>query len=264
MRPSTWWPISPRSGIPDRAVGSGNHELTGRGSRPPVRAVLSRWALALSATAVLVLSPVGPIPVAPVLAHCPGNAAHDYAAGGQSVSQSNGVRGTIGWVQGNVCTSGVSHSVTICRPGSCGHWAQVGWRYYDGYPEPRMYCEWAGSQYKLIEFGISHAAHEYRQQFDTQDDYWDCYLDSTAKYAYTWQNAGFSYGTWFVAQGENHQAHVQIGRMAPNKLLFDAMKRRRTSDNTWVVANVNPGVSGGPYGADEPAAGDMRVWTNAH
>ena len=221
--------------------------------------------LAVAVNAGVLMTPGSPA-VQPVQAHCPGTAAHDYAAGGQGLGAgvANGVRVRIDWTQGNVCTSGVSHSITVCSTGACGDWAQVGWRYYNGYAEPKMYCEWAGGQYKIVEFAITHVTHEYRMQFDTQDKYWDCYLDTTFKYSYYWTSAGMTSGSYLVSQGENHQAHVQIGRMAPAKLLFDAMKYKKTSDGTWVGMNVAPGVSSGPYGADEPAVGDMRVWTNAH
>lgn len=222
-------------------------------------------ALALTIAAIVTIAPWGPFRASLVMAHCPGTTAHDYAAGGVTLaSAANGVKGTISWTQGNVCTSGVSHSVTVCGTGSCGHWAQVGWRYYNGYAEPKMYCEWAGSQYKIVEFSITHAALTYKQDYDKVDKTWDCYQDSTFKYTYSLASAGFSSGTYLVAQGENHQAHVQIGLMTPGKLMFQEMQYQRSSDSAWLVMNVNVGSPVAPYGADEPAAGQMRVWTNAH
>jgi hypothetical protein len=202
---------------------------------------------------------------AAVAAHCPGTAAHDYAYGNQSPGVNvNAVVASIDWTQGNVCTSGVSHSVSVCSTGSCVRWAQAGWRYYNGYAEPRMYCEWAGGVYKLVEFGLTHARHAYKQQYDSFDKYWDCYLDSTFKYSWSLANSGFSQGTYVVAQGENHQAHVQIGKMLPAKLQFVLMMYRKASDGSWPNMNITPHVSSGPYGADEPAIGQLRVWTNAH
>jgi hypothetical protein len=127
-----------------------------------------------------------------------------------------------------------------------------------------MYCEWAGQQYKLVEFGLTHVTHAYKQIYDSFDGGWDCYLDSAGKFFWTLGQSGFSQGTYVVAQGENHQAHVQIGRMAPGKLLFSDMQYRKSSDGSWPAMNITPGVSSGPYGADEPAVGQLRVWTNAH
>lgn len=200
-----------------------------------------------------------------VAAHCPGTSAHDYAYGNQSPGINvNGVRGSIDWTQGNVCSSGVSHSVTVCSTGSCPDWAQAGWRYYSGYAEPRMYCEWAGGTYKIVEFSISHSTHNYRQHYSSANQRWDCYLNSIVKYSWSLINAGFYQGNYVVAQGENHQAHVQIGRMAPGKLLFASMQHRNASTGGWSTMNITPRVSSGPYGADEPAAGQLRVWTNAH
>ncbi|HET9415908.1 MAG TPA: hypothetical protein VFP30_00060, partial [Candidatus Limnocylindria bacterium] len=149
----------------------------------------------------------------------------------------------------------MSHSVSICETGSCNAWAQAGWRYYNGYAEPRMYCEWAGGTYKIVEFSISHATHNYRQQYSSANQRWDCYLDQIVKYSYTLINAGMYQGSYVVAQGENHQAHVQIGRMAPNKLRLYSMQHRRASTGGWATMNIVPQVSSGPYGADEPAAG---------
>lgn len=200
-----------------------------------------------------------------VAAHCPGTSAHDYAYGNQSPGVNmNGVRGSIEWTQGNVCTSGVSHSVSVCSTGACGHWAQAGWRYYNGYADPRMYCEWAGGQYKIVEFGLTHVTHNYMQQYVSAAGRWDCALDSVVKFSWSLINAGFYQGTYLVAQGENHQAHVQIGKMAPSKLTFSSLNYRNASGTSWSTMNITPHVSGGPYGADEPAVGKLRVWTNAH
>lgn len=203
---------------------------------------------------------------ATVAAHCPGTAAHDYAYGNQSPGLNvNGVRGSIDWTQGNVCTSGVSHSVTVCDNGYCDHWAQAGWRYYNGYADPRMYCEWGGGTYKMREFtGLAHATHNYRQQYISSTAQWDCYLNSNWKYSWSLISAGFYQGNYLVAQGENHQAHVQIGRVAPAKLVFASMQYRKVSGGSWATMNISPNVTSGPYGADEPAAGQLRVWTNGH
>lgn len=92
----------------------------------------------------------------------------------------------------------------------------------------------------------------------------DCTLDGAVEFSWSLANAGFSLGTYVVAQGENHQAHVQIGRMASAKLLFANLQYRKVSDASWPAMDIVPRVSGGPYGADEPGVGQLRVWTNAH
>lgn len=225
---------------------------------------ISRIAVAAVLAATTLLLPTGPMPAPAVFAHCPGTSAHDYAQGTSSLTiQANGVRADIDWTQGNVCSSGVSHWVNVCRTGACDHWAQVGWRYYSGYAEPRMYCEWAGGQYKIVEFSITHATHAYKMDFDTLDNTWDCYRDGTFKYTYSEANAGFDSGTYLIAAGEAHQKHVQIGRMAPAKLLFADMQYQRESDGQWPTMNINVQATVDPYGIDEPAV-QMRVWTNAH
>ncbi len=211
---------------------------------------------------VLALTLISP---APADAHCPGTAAHDYAYGNQGLGFNvNGVNAQISWTKGNVCTSGVSHSVSVCSAGSCTKWAQAGWRYYSGWANPLMYCEWGGGTYKLMDFALSAATHTYQQRFDAASSEWDCTLDGAVKFSWSLANAGFSLGTYVVAQGENHQAHVQIGRMAPAKLLFANLQYRKVSDASWPAMDIVPRVSGGPYGADEPGVGQLRVWTNAH
>lgn len=214
---------------------------------------------------MILFLPSTPFGVSEAFAHCPGTPSHVYAAGTVFPGvAANGVRATIDWTQGNVCSSGVSHSVSVCDTGSCGHWAQVGWRYYSGYSEPKMYCEWAGGLYKIVEFATTHVAHGYKQDYDAFDKTWDCYQDSTFKYTYSQANSGFGSGTYLVAQGENHQTHVQIGRMAPAKLLFADMQYQRASDGQWPLMNISVNSPVSPYGVDEPLNGQLRVWTNAH
>ncbi|HJP71318.1 MAG TPA: hypothetical protein VJ975_06325 [Candidatus Limnocylindria bacterium] len=118
----------------------------------------------------------------PANAHCPGTAAHDYAYGNQGLAFNvNGVNAQISWTKGNVCTSGVSHSVSVCSAGSCSKWAQAGWRYYSGYANPLMYCEWGGGTYKIMDFALSAATHTYQQRFDAPSSEWDCTLDGAVK-----------------------------------------------------------------------------------
>jgi hypothetical protein len=143
-------------------------------------------------------------------------------------------------------------------------WAQVGWDYYAYMTEPMMYCEWAGGQYLKKEYPLSHVTHRYKMAYDPVDQYWDCYLDSTVKKSYSLASANFSGGSIAEASGEAHAQHAQVGRNAANKLAFSDMQYRRKSDGGWPALNVviiSPDV---PYGADEPAVGGLRVWTNSH
>lgn len=234
-----------------------------------LRGAPARAVLALAVAATLGLTPTQLVP--DVQAHCPGGIVNHYAAGLQTLPHlANGVAGDIQWTQGAVCNSGVSHSVTVCKvnlSGECATWAQVGWRYYDGDAEPRMYCEWAGGQYRLVEFVITHVTHRYKLLTDTVDKFWECYVDGALKASWSWANAGFSSGTELSAQGEAHSPHVQIGRMAPASLLFSDMQYRRASNSTWPAFNVDNTFIvpvNAPYGAAEPVFGQLQVWTNAH
>jgi hypothetical protein len=217
----------------------------------------------------LAIAPIEPI-ASLAEAHCTTDAGLWYAGGYETLATShNGVTGTIEWTQGNVCTGGVSHSVTLCATVDCFKWVQTGWRYYSNYAEPKMYCEYesGGSYYQIPEFPITHATHEFKLQKtgSGSNQMWSCYLDGTNKFSALTSQLGFSTGFLVVAQGETHQAHVQIGKMAPQKLNFSYLLRRRTSDSVWLGINLeNPLTTFVPYGADEPLAGTLRVWTNAH
>lgn len=197
-------------------------------------------------------------------AHCPGTPANQrahYTA--ETSSLKNGVKGSIQWTQGNVCTSGVSHWVNLCSS-SCAYWVQAGWRYYSWHSEPKGYCEWNGTHYRLREFTISHATHVYRQQYDSLDKDWDCYVDSTLMFSRGLEDIGMSAGTWFRSAGENHQKHVQIGKMAPDTLSLSYLRWRINSTGNWDLVNGTADVEGGPYGAEETQSGFLKVWTDAH
>jgi len=234
-----------------------------------LRNMPARLVLSVAVAATLTLTPGTWTPTTE--AHCPGGNVNHYAAGLRTLSElANGIAGDIQWTQGNVCSSGVSHSVGVCKvnaSGECAKWAQVGWRYYDGYAEPKGYCEWAGAQYKLVEFTISHATHRYKQLTDTVDKFWECYSDGNLKFSWSFGNAGFSTGTELSAQGEAHSPHVQIGKVAPAALLFSDMQYRRASNWTWPAFDVAQTFivpANAPYGASEPVFGQLHVWTNAH
>lgn len=192
------------------------------------------------------------MPTAPfsalVLAHCTTISGNFYAYANESgFAQSDGVMGNIDWTQGNICTSGVSHSVTLCKASNdCGHWVQVGWRYSLGYAEPMMYCEFSypGHAPKQVEFAITHATHHYKMQVTTQGfiELWTCYKDGGQKYVWPVGSAGFSSGTYVDAQGEAHQDHVQIGLMAPNRLSFFNLQRRTAADSSWHFITTHLGL----------------------
>lgn len=218
----------------------------------------------MALVAAAIGAPVGPTAPGEVAADC-GATGNFYAWGRLNPTPTAiGVRGNIQWTDGALCNSGVSHSVTLCRTDTCGKYVQTGWRNYSSYAEPRGYCEWGGQQYRMYEFEISHAPHEFKAVYDTRDDYWDCYLDGTAKTSYTLANAGFSDGVYTNAQGEAHRDHAQIGRMAPGKLAFQELDYKKESDNSWNTMNLALGSTPWPYDREEPAAGKMRVWTNDH
>ena len=203
-------------------------------------------------------------------AHCTTDNTTQYVYGNVTFTEGyNAVQATIGWTQGNMCTSGVSHSVSLCPDGQCNKWVQSGWRYYWWYSEPKAYCEWNGGTsgtYQILEFVITHTAKAYRQQKSGSgsSQMWSCYIDNTPVASYSLTKVGFASGLYSVVQGEAHQDHVQIGEMAPDRLLFSSMIRRKTTDGTWSILNVVPSPNTSPYEVAEPLAGRLEVWTNAH
>lgn len=218
--------------------------------------------------AVCLVAVVGSIVIisTPAEAHCPGGGGTTYAAGKRSAT-SYGIISSIEWTQGNVCSSGVSHSVTVCKTGTCPGWVQSGWRYYAGYSEPKGYCEYkasSGTYYSLTEYAISHATHSYEMRTveSSGGASWSCRIDGTSKRAVSTWTLGFGNGSYMVAQGEAHAAHVQIGKVAPLKLAFTGLKYRPTSTT---LSDMNPTTStSSPYGIDKPSNSSIRMWTNAH
>lgn len=227
----------------------------------------TRMAIAAALTiAVIVIPAIPGAPARTALAHCPGGGGTTYASGGKGSITAYGITSSIGWTQGNVCSSGVSHSVTVCNTGSCGGWVQSGWRYYNGYAEPKGYCEFraVNGTYSLTEYTISHAAHTYR--FDIipapAGANWACKIDGAVKTSKFTIEMGFGNGTWTVAQGEAHATHVQIGTMAPSKLSFTGLNYINSAGS---LIAMNPSVStSSPYGIDKPSTTQIRMWTNAH
>jgi hypothetical protein len=222
-----------------------------------------RISVAIAVALGLPLSPA--IRPPDVSAHCPGTADWKTVAGAREPGVSiNGVAADIQWVQGNVCTNGGSHSISVVT--ATGRWVQAGFRYYFGYAEPKGYCELSGTTYKLIEFSISHTTHRYKFTYNTVgvEHFWVCYSDNVSKWSYDVADAGFSSGNRGQAQGEAHQTHVQIGKAAPARLLFSDMLYRRAIDSQWPALDIVIQPFFDPYDAAEPAVGQMQVWTNPH
>jgi len=206
------------------------------------------------------------INVSAVYADCTTQSGNFYSFGSRSLpsgTTANGVRGSIEMTQGQVCTSGVSHSVTLKPSSASGEWVQIGWRYYSGYSTPKAYCE-ANSPYGIQEFSVTFATHAYRIQYDSFDQYFDCYIDSSGVWSYSATSLGWTQGSYLNGQGEAHQNHVQIGRTAPSKLLFSDLQYRNASTGSWPLLDLVLAAPPAPYGNDEPSPGTLRVWTNAH
>lgn len=219
--------------------------------------------------AVVCLTSLGVLAAPSALSHCPQtNPTHLYAHAGRTASSTNGIRGTIEMVEGNVCGSGVSHSITVCSSGSCTGWVQVGWRYYGSYSEPKAYCErrGTGGVYALTEYVVSTITNNYRYESNIVDEkgnrVWSCYVGNVARAQTSASVLGFGTGSWMPVQGEAHSAHVQIGRMAPNVLFFSNLNRR--SGATWSALNPVRQAPDVPYGVGVVNTTTVRVWTNPH
>lgn len=244
--------------------------LTGRTgrARSTVAALAVRiWVVVLllvvSSTVMVNIRPTGT-----VLADCPGAGASEYAYGGRNGITAYGVSGYIHWTQGNVCSSGVSHSVSVCNNGCASGWVQVGWRYYSSYSEPEGYCEFKsadGAFYWIQNYPISHVAHTYRvdRAAAAPGFNWVCKIDGGVGGQFHQSTLGFATGNRVVAQGEAHDPHVQIGMNSPSKLVFSSLGYLSSSG---VLFAMNPtlGAVNAPYGRDKPTTSQIRVWTDAH
>lgn len=159
----------------------------------------------------------------------------------------------------------VLEAVSICNNvATCSGWVQIGWRKHESWSDPQFYFEYqavGGSPIQLYA-PLSHASHAYKLQYDAFDSVWDAYLDGVGKFSKG--SLGFTSGTYLTAQGEVNSTHTQIGRNAPNKLLFSDMQYQNAAGQ-WPAFNVDaPLIVESPYGADEPAIGQLRNWTNGH
>ena len=219
---------------------------------------------AVCATLAITAAPVAPV----ALAHCPGGGAHEYALGSRTGITSYGVSGYIHVTQGNVCSSGVSHSVTVCSTTGCTvGWAQTGWRYYSGYAQPKGYCEFKGTggSYSMIEHAITQLPHTYRFDRSTASPgyNWNCKIDGVTKSTQHSSVLGFSTGPKVTVQGEAHDTHVQIGLMAPSKLVLSGLAYLNSS-GTAIAMSPTLATPNAPYGIDLPTTSQVRMWTNGH
>lgn len=215
------------------------------------------------------------------LAHCPnvdapGGRAYSSARRQLSGTNARGIRAQIAWANPTTCTvpAGDAFSVegiNLCQTGACRAWVQVGWVKYQGWGEPHLYCEFqpyspfippTGGVLWLQPTGLSHNTHTYKMTYDDVDDVWDCSLDGDPMYT---KNVSFSSGTYLTAQGETNSKHAQIGKMAPNALLFQAMRYFNPSGN-WAAFLPQTTNIDAPYGGEdpEPGYGQWQNWTNDH
>jgi hypothetical protein len=201
-----------------------------------------------------------------VEAHCGSSTGSWYSSAYQSFANAHdAVRGKIELTQGNICGVGVSHSLTLCVS-SCNKFVQVGWRYRNFMTVPMMYCEKynaANGYNDLDDFAMSQTTHTYKFAHEFSGE-WKCYRDGEVIGEYVDDFLGFTAGTYMNAQAEAHVYHAQLGRVAPNKLRFDEIHRRRDSDQTWFEPTliVQPNIPQ-PYNGDVPSAGTLDVWTDA-
>jgi hypothetical protein len=206
----------------------------------------------------------------PAAAHCPSTPPnyHEYVSGGNNNNVVKSVKVTIGWVNSPaVCSSGVSHSITICQTGSCPGWMQVGWRYYAGYSKPKAYCERKpsnGNAYTLNEYSVSSESHNYAI-VRTSSNLFECRIDGDTKEATVTSYVGFSSGTWVPVQSEAHSPHVQLGHVAPNWMVFKDAVRINTSQSSYVDLNLSGVGSGDPvWNFQQPQSTGFWVNTDAN
>lgn len=211
------------------------------------------------------------------LAHCPGGTiSYTYATSSRTLTNA-GIKGNIDWTNPAVCAlnngSGTSAEwVTTCdwecKLGRDG-WVQAGWIKRTGYSTPKGFCEIAASSGgsgfgpppPIVEITLSSSTHLYNN-FQTNSS-WYCLIDSPQMIRTTsW--TGFAYGDILIAGGETISPHSQIGKMAPGKLLLSNLQSWSGSGNYSTLDLVCCVAPVAPYGMDEPQAGQLRNWTNAH
>jgi len=211
------------------------------------------------------------------LGHCPGTAPNidwrAYGAGTLSVSpNADGVQGSIEWTNPNPCSNQfgngfTNEAVTLAQNGNLNGWVQVGWHKRQGMTSPKMFCEYTGETgtgyWDPLEFTLPSAStFKYTFRHDAGNREWECVLNSTVYAVRPSSRLGFQSGSFLNAQGEVNSTHGQIGKMDPDKLDLTALTFRRSG--SWTTMNLNLLGTVAPYGRDEPQAGQLRNWTNAH
>lgn len=232
--------------------------------------------------AVALLVPSYTVNIAPVGAHCPGGAnGYRYSTMRTTITSNEGIEGRIQWTNPSLClpSSGVTFSASWvtdcdyqCRLGTDG-WIQTGWIKRQGYSQPRQFCELAASQggtgfggpIYLLEFGSPGTTQTYSgfRTYTPPYDTWECMIEGINKAQKLTSWMGFAYADRLIVGGETFAPHSQIGKNYPSKLLFSDLAY--INFGTYSVLNMAT-ISNldAPYGQDEPAAGQLRIWTNPH
>jgi hypothetical protein len=243
-----------------------------------------RWSRRLISLLIAVglLIPSYVVNVAPVAAHCPAVPhVYNYTTAQTTITSNEGVEGRIQWTDPTVCTPTDGPGFTAewvttcdyqCRIGYDG-WVQVGWVKRTNYSQPRTFCELAASQGGtgfgpppyLIELGGSAGTYTYTgfRSYTPPYDLWNCMIEGSVKAQKLTSWMGFAYGDILIAGGETISQHSQMGKMYPSKLLLSDLAY--INFGTYSTLNLSCcGTTASPWGKDEPAAGKLRNWTNAH
>jgi hypothetical protein len=153
-------------------------------------------------------------------------------------------------------------STTGCTVG----WAQAGWSYYSSGAPPAGYCEFNGPGfYQQTGHAISQVAHTYRMDRSSASPgyNWTCKIDGVSKATAHSSSVGFSTAPKVIVQGEAHDTHVQIGLMAPGKLVASSLAYLNSS-GTAIAMSPTLNTPNAPYGIDKPTTTQVRMWTNGH
>jgi hypothetical protein len=170
----------------------------------------------------------------------------------------------------DVCTSGVSHSVSLVYGSSSSKaWLQVAWRYYDGYAEPKGYCERkptpaTGNAYVLTEYSIPNQAQFYAYDFNSRTGKFECKIAGTLRRLTDPSWIGFSSSKWVPVQAEAHEDHLQLGRVDPSWLSFQSTGYRPVGTTGWTTMAIQ-GVSSDDavWNFTKPSSSHMKVNTDA-
>lgn len=232
--------------------------------------IRARTCLTRSLVVLLVGVGFAMLPAAPAFAHCPGGVPQDpyaYAYGTGTIVKS--VRVEIGWVASpNTCSGqNVSHSITICHD-NCAGYHQVGWQYYQGYSQPRGYCERqpllaTGNAYTITEYNLSAGSQNYSIRRNNPT-YFECRIDGSTKQSTVTSYLGFGSGALVPVQAEAHATHSQLGHVAPNWMLFSGAERVPNTGSAFGTMNLTNAASGDPvWNTRQPDQDGFWVNTDA-